>query len=180
MMNHHWSFNLIRDMKNSSNHIIRTEKAVVISDKYPKAKHHFLVLPWKNIDTIYELTENDIELLEEMRILGLNAIEKTSFRKEDFKMGFHHDPSMRHLHLHVISNDFISDSLKKFKHWNIFNTDIFVPIESVIQELRQKGRIDVPAGEKIQRLMEAPLKCNKCDSQFNWLPDLKKHLLRHI
>lgn len=76
----------------------------------------------------------DIALLEEMHLLALKVIERTRVKKEDFKIGFHLNPSMRHLHLHVISNDFISDKLKQYKHWNIFNTDIFRPIESKFTE----------------------------------------------
>lgn len=50
-----WSYALIRDINSPANHIIRSELAVVIRDKYPKARHHFLVLPWANIDNVYEV-----------------------------------------------------------------------------------------------------------------------------
>jgi aprataxin len=34
-----------------------------------------------------------------------------------FRLGFHSAPSMRALHLHVISSDFDSPCLKNKKHW---------------------------------------------------------------
>lgn len=42
-------------MKNASNWIISNDVAVVIEDKYPKAKYHFLVLPRENIRDIFQV-----------------------------------------------------------------------------------------------------------------------------
>lgn len=42
------------------------------------------------------------------------------------RIGFHAKPSMDHLHLHVLSTDFLSPSLKTKKHWNSFNTEHFL------------------------------------------------------
>lgn len=133
-----WSFSLIRDMKQTSNHIIRSDLAVVMRDKYPKSRHHFLVLPWADIDTVYQLTRRDIPLLEEMHLLGTNAIELSRGRREDFKVGFHMKPSMHRLHLHVLSKDFVSDRLKHKLHWNSFNTDFFMPFESEVIAFPEK------------------------------------------
>ena len=46
-----------------------------------------------------------------------------------FALGFHAAPSMRQLHLHVISLDFASEALKNKKHWNSFATAFLVPPE---------------------------------------------------
>lgn len=53
MAQSHWSMGLINTMKNAESYVIKSDKAVVIRDKYPKAKHHFLVLPWSDIEDIY-------------------------------------------------------------------------------------------------------------------------------
>jgi len=64
--------------------------------------------------------------------LARNVVEVKGVHWEDFKVGFHAEPSMQRLHLHVISRDFVSPSLKTKKHWNSFNTDLFVPYKSKI------------------------------------------------
>lgn len=50
-----WSLGLVNLLKDPSNWIISSEDAVVIADKFPKAKFHFLVLPKQNIPTIFEV-----------------------------------------------------------------------------------------------------------------------------
>lgn len=72
------------------------------------------------------MTRNHLNLLNEMYGLALKVIELNGQRLDDFKIGYHAEPSMQQLHLHVISTDFNSTSLKTKKHWNSFNTDFFV------------------------------------------------------
>jgi aprataxin len=43
-------------MKDPTLKVLSSDKAVVIKDKYPKAKHHFLVLPFDNIPSIYQVS----------------------------------------------------------------------------------------------------------------------------
>ncbi|XP_021713194.1 aprataxin-like protein isoform X3 [Aedes aegypti] len=181
-----WSYALIRDINSPANHIIRSELAVVIRDKYPKARHHFLVLPWANIDNVYEfssllqLIPVHIPLLKEMFQLAKQAIELNRCHQKEFAMGFHMRPSMHRLHLHVISKDFVSARLKTVKHWNIFRTDLFMPFESVLLELQERGHIKHRPEAYINSLMDARLECNQCDRQFDTLPALKEHLLDHL
>jgi aprataxin len=47
----------------------------------------------------------------------------------EIMVGVHAVPSMSHLHIHVISVDRHSDSLKHRKHYNSFSTPFFVPLE---------------------------------------------------
>ncbi|XP_065072500.1 aprataxin-like protein [Ochlerotatus camptorhynchus] len=175
-----WSFSLIRDMKNASNHIIRSDLAVIMRDKYPKSRHHFLVLPWNDIDTVYQLTRKDIPLLEEMHLLGTNAIELSRGQADDFKIGFHMKPSMHRLHLHVISKDFVSDRLKHKLHWNSFHTSFFMPFECILAELEERGQIEHRPEQYIDNLLKTPLACHRCDRKFTTMPALKKHLEGHL
>ena len=101
-----------------------TDSLVIIRDKYPKAKHHFLILPRKSISKLKNIDRGDISLLKEMdseaRKLTLR------YQKSEFNIGYHAVPSMAQVHVHVISRDFISPCLKHKKHWNSFNTDYFI------------------------------------------------------
>lgn len=51
----HWTLGLLNVLKDSSNWIISNDVAVVIEDKYPKAKFHYLVLPRENIRDIFQV-----------------------------------------------------------------------------------------------------------------------------
>ncbi|XP_058461911.1 aprataxin-like protein [Malaya genurostris] len=175
----HWSYSLIRDMKDPTKQLIRNEFAVVIRDKYPKAQNHFLVLPWESIDTVYELTPKHMPLLVEMHLLGQNAIELCQGSREQFQLGFHMQPSMQRLHLHVISKDFISHCLKTKHHWNIFNTEFFMPINNIMDEIEKSGCIQPRSKQYINSLLDTPMMCNQCNSTFNTIPNLKRHLVVH-
>lgn len=73
-----------------------------------------------------QLTRQHISLLNEMHLLAQNVIEVKRGNVNNFLIGFHNQPSMQRLHMHVISKDFISDCLKTKKHWNSFNTALFL------------------------------------------------------
>ncbi|XP_062705010.1 aprataxin-like protein isoform X1 [Aedes albopictus] len=195
-----WFNALIRDMQFPTNHVARSDLAVVIRDKFPKSRYHFLVLPWADIDNVYQvyssmantidipiyrassfqLTSQHIPLLNEMLRLGLQAIEVSRCLRADFSMGFHMKPSMRRLHLHVISNDFTGRGMKTEKHWNIFHTDLFMPFGSILAELEERGHIHQRSPAYIQSLLSTPLECNQCDRQFETIVTLKAHLLGHL
>jgi len=53
-----WQYGLIRDLKNPKNWIVSSKFGVVLADKYPKAKHHYLVLPLANIPSIFHVSNN--------------------------------------------------------------------------------------------------------------------------
>lgn len=55
-MNCYWSKGLVAAINDANNIILRSEAAVVIKDKFPKAKYHFLVLPEANISNIYSVS----------------------------------------------------------------------------------------------------------------------------
>jgi aprataxin len=73
------------------------EQLVVIYDKFPKAKHHFLVMPAKLINGFSALTTDDLPLLKLMKKRGEIVIDE--YKKKNpalkFRMGFHAVPSMR-------------------------------------------------------------------------------------
>jgi aprataxin len=94
------------------------------------------------------------------------------------RFGYHAIPSMSHLHLHAISQDFDSPCLKNKKHWNSFNTEYFVPFDKVMSNLKERGEVQLMAGEAERELLKKSLKCHKCDYVPKNLPDLKAHILK--
>ena len=58
--------------------------------------------------------------------LSLQASSPVSFR-----VGYHAVPSLRPMHIHIISEDFSSDCLKNKKHYQSFCFPFFIPVQKV-------------------------------------------------
>ncbi|KAF0515977.1 HIT-like protein [Gigaspora margarita] len=155
---------------------------VIIWDKYPKAKIHLLVMPRQKIDSIEDLRKQDLNLIEVLKRKGQQIIDH--FKENDpnlvFRMGFHAIPSLRQLHMHVISQDFISSTLSTKKHWNSFTTSFFKDIEEIEMLLKEKGQIKFDK-DYYGSLLKSPLNCHLCDAkEIKSIPTLKKHLEEHL
>uniref|UniRef100_A0A2A4J3D9 HIT domain-containing protein n=1 Tax=Heliothis virescens TaxID=7102 RepID=A0A2A4J3D9_HELVI len=173
----HWSLGLVESMKDPECIVKKTKQAVVIKDKYPKAKIHYLVLPNEDINSIYKLDKSHIGLLEEFGDV-FNEIQNEE--ELPVKAGFHAVPSMQRLHMHIISTDMVSPSLKTKMHWNSFTTEFFKPYADVLEELKKNGCINKMSPELHKSLMATELKCNQCTFKPKNMPELKEHLLKHI
>lgn len=69
---------------------------MVIKDKYPKARHHWLVLPWASISSLKAVTREHLELLKHMHAVGEKVIaDAAGSSKLRFRLGYHAIPSMR-------------------------------------------------------------------------------------
>jgi len=151
----------------------------VIYDKYPKAFQHLLVLPRHTV-TLDELTANDVSLIERMKEKGELVIKQLQGRHKnsEFRMGFHAVPSLRQLHMHIISQDFDAEGLKNKKHWLSFTTEFFVPPDKLMDLLQMHGAIKLDK-QKYLDLLKGPLRCHKCAHVAPTIPKLKGHILSH-
>ena len=95
------------------------------------------------------------------------------------RMGFHAIPSMSRLHLHVISQDFDSPCLKHKKHWNSFNTEYFVPWETIVAQLETSCKVSPADTSQTNQWLKRDLRCHKCTYKPKNLPDLKSHIKSH-
>ncbi|XP_075979026.1 aprataxin [Anticarsia gemmatalis] len=173
----HWSLGLLESMKDPESIVKKTDQCVVIKDKYPKAKIHYLILPLSDINSIYKLNSSHVNLLEEFNKLFKEMQEEVNL---PLRAGFHAVPSMMRLHMHVISKDMISPCLKTKVHWNSFTTDFFRPYEEILQELKENGSIKKISPEQHKSLMSSELQCNQCSFKPKTMPQLKQHLLTHV
>lgn len=196
-------------------HLMSTSQIMAIFDAYPKAKYHFLVLPRypfpSQSDPDSKSSIVKLEQLEDLRSLLLktnrdvrdqiiqamanmaNEVEemirdemvKTEGFEWKIDVGFHAIPSMRHVHLHVIAEDRVSDSLKTKKHYNSFRPDLgfFISIMDIQRWLQED---DEYIRERVNSLLathdflDSPLTCFKCDEPFHNMPKLKQHLEREF
>ncbi|XP_032155868.1 aprataxin isoform X1 [Sapajus apella] len=174
----HWSQGLKISMQDPKLQVYKDEQVVVIKDKYPKARYHWLVLPWTSISSLKAVTREHLELLKHMHTVGEKVIvDIAGSSKLRFRLGYHAIPSMSHVHLHVISQDFDSPCLKNKKHWNSFNTEYFLESQAVIEMVQEAGRVTVRDG--MPELLRLPLRCHECQQMLPSIPQLKEHLRKH-
>lgn len=150
-------------------------RVVVIRDAYPKARYHFLVMPRSIIEDIGKLRGEDVPLVQYMKQVGLEMQQKHAPHNTVFRMGFHSIPSMKQVHMHVISQDFDSEALKNKKHWNSFTTSFFVDVDQMIGMLKDHDGFRCNVNE-CNKALELPLKCHKCGCPCRNMPALKDHL----
>ncbi|ORX48987.1 HIT-like protein [Piromyces finnis] len=163
-------------------YIFRSEdKFLVVHDKFPKSKIHLLIIPKEEIKSIYYLNKSHISLVNEMVDLSKEIINelKKKYGELDFQVGFHAIPSMNQVHMHVITGDFISPSLKNKKHWNSFTTEFFLKPSFIIKQLENYGSIKIDK-QHYETILKRPLKCHKCNQEMKNMPTLKSHLSTHI
>ena len=173
----HWNQGLLSSMDDPDLQVNSTNDLVTIKDKYPKARHHYLVLPKKQLPNLQSLTKEDLDLLT---MMDSEAARLTaSHPSSQFQVGYHAVPSMAQVHLHVISLDFDSPCLKHKKHWNSFTTPYFIPSSEVIRQLEENGKIEKPDKDLSKSWLDTPLKCYQCDYTPKNFPDLKQHIKSH-
>lgn len=175
----HWNQGLKVSMQDPAMQLYKDETVVVIKDKYPKARHHWLVLPWQSIPNLKSLRKEHSELVKHMHSIGERMVcQCPDSGSSRFRMGYHAIPSMSHVHLHVISQDFDSPCLKNKKHWNSFTTDYFIESKDVLQMLETDGRVTVKDG--VSELLKLALRCHVCHRELSTIPALKDHLKTHL
>eukprot|EP00055_Hartaetosiga_balthica_P014576 m.80652 g.80652 ORF g.80652 m.80652 type:complete len:538 (+) comp8628_c0_seq2:16-1629(+) len=179
-----WSSALVHIVEHPELHkqdiVFQNDKVIIINDKYPKARYHFLVMPREVIEDIYHLTPDHLNIIKDMQICAMEFGKKIRMSKKgiSFRTGFHAVPSMRQLHLHLISQDFDSACLKNKKHWNSFNTDYFVPPKKLHHRLQKYNHVDFDE-TTYKELLKRPLQCHLCREQYRTIPALKQHLADH-
>ncbi|KAG2262352.1 hypothetical protein Bca52824_069431 [Brassica carinata] len=139
-----------------------------------RLKHVLVLARQESVDGLEDVGSANIQLLEEMHDVGMKWIKR--FQDEDasliFRLGYHSVPSMRQLHLHVISQDFESDHLKNKKHWNSFTTSFFRDSVDVLEEVKSQGKANVES----EAVLKGELRCNRCRSVHPNIPKLKSHI----
>lgn len=89
---------------------------------------------------------------------------------EDIKVGVHAHPSMRHLHIHILSRDMLSPCMKHAKHYLSFNSPFFVELE--------RFPLDDQAEGDREGWLKGEMKCWRCGRGFGRrFRELKEHLL---
>ena len=165
----------------------------IINDQFNKSEYHLLILPrdpeltkkhpavtidyslkYHTLNKYVNWCQNYIyeSFTQKFEILSRDLISKDSFINNFIKVGVHSVPSMKNLHIHVITKDFHSIKLKNKKHYNSFNTRFFI-------EYCQLPLDDLPDKEEMEGdvIKKSDLICSYCKRNYgNKFSQLKKHL----
>jgi len=88
---------------------------------------------------------------------------------KDVISGIHANPSMNHLHIHVLSRDMVSECMKKRNHYLSFTTDFFVGLDQFPLEAKDHRRRYAHFPEDME--------CWRCGRNYgNKMARLKEHL----
>lgn len=91
---------------------------------------------------------------------------------KEIVVGIHAVPSMSHLHVHVLSRDMHSPSLKHRKHYNSFTTPFLVNLDDF-----PLAADDPRRRTKDEAYLNWDLRCWRCGTNFgNRFKELKEHL----
>lgn len=165
------------------------EDVVLIRDKFPKSTVHFLMLLRDSTITHSHPTtaiteERKASLAPHIdKAKGLVyeqfkdcvpdlQVDRQAFIDRFVQVGVHSVPSMNNIHIHILSKDFHSTSMKNKKHYNSFTTRFFVPWEQLpLKAIPKKDLMED------QFIKEHDLICCYCgENMKNRFVELKKHL----
>ncbi|GAA6061473.1 hypothetical protein JCM10212_002552 [Sporobolomyces blumeae] len=177
------------------------DATLTIFDGFEKAKFHFLVLPRdpfplanggilasSSLDSLSTLVKSP-DKLQVLRALKRQAFEVKEMIEDEMQkeygwtwaihVGFHAVESMKHVHLHVISSDMISDRLKNKKHWNSFRPDLgfFLHLDDVIDRV-EAGTFNLKNRKEYEALLKTDLALPRPSSRsIRNIPELKTALV---
>ena len=128
---------LFTEKRTEFNIIYEDEWVWVIDDKYPKSILHWLVIPKiKLIHGLDDLTHEHLPLLIHMKNVVTELI-ATATARHEFLVGFHKEPSLYQLHLHVLTSDL--SKAKTARHRFTFSKEFLIPLETVISHFSGGG-----------------------------------------
>ena len=82
-----------------------------------------------------------------------------------FLRGFHSMPSMKLLHLHVISAELQGPRLLTPSHWASFTTTFFIPVDTMLLRLQETGKTQIDLNIE-RKLKKSTPTCPICKSTF--------------
>uniref|UniRef100_A0A6A7FQW2 Aprataxin-like isoform X2 n=1 Tax=Hirondellea gigas TaxID=1518452 RepID=A0A6A7FQW2_9CRUS len=174
------STGLLEHMKDPNLVVLSDDHIVIMRAKYPKALHHYLVIPRETLASLKSAESRHVTLFRHMDERARNYIASQNLQIS-FRYGYHAIPiTDQVVHLHAISQDFDSPWLRTKKQWNSYNTEYFIDSTAVLQCLSSRGRVVTCSAADGKRLLEMPIRCHKCAHQTANMQELKQHLLKHI
>ncbi|EOD28520.1 aprataxin [Emiliania huxleyi CCMP1516] len=95
-----------------------------------------------------------------------------------FLCGFHAAPSLRQLHLHLLSSDLDSDALKNKKHFNSFATSFLFHPASVAAQIESSGKVLSRGHAAEEAALKQDMRCPVTGAPLKNMPAVKAHVAR--
>mmetsp|Transcript_72785 Transcript_72785/g.136005 ORF Transcript_72785/g.136005 Transcript_72785/m.136005 type:complete len:314 (-) Transcript_72785:54-995(-) len=158
---------------------------VAMYDGYPKSSVHLLILPRARIDGPRSLTTEDLPMLRYLAAYctWLQGELAVQFPALTWRHGAHANPTCKHLHVHLLSQDFASPWLNNKQRWNSFQPPFLVPVQAMIQNLQRgcrEGALGTLDEDSAYRALGSEMTCTACGLKFGnnriRLAALKEHL----
>mmetsp|Transcript_127216 Transcript_127216/g.341382 ORF Transcript_127216/g.341382 Transcript_127216/m.341382 type:complete len:238 (+) Transcript_127216:128-841(+) len=156
-----------------------TEEFAAIYDGYPKSQVHLLAVPRLRLDGPQDLTAEHLPLLRRLAEYVAWLLRELSAQRPEltWRQGVHAMPSLRQLHVHVISQDFRSPRLKNKKHYNSFQPPFLVPLQDLVSALEGGSLLPLGLGPQAEAHLKRGLTCAGCGAAFgNRFAELKRHI----
>ena len=157
---------------------------VLSYDLFPKGRVHllgFVLEDGMEVGAVSDLRAKHLPALKRLHSIAEQAVQhiKTMHAAQGFDMlsyqiGYHATPSLKPLHLHVMSTDFQEPTLKNKKHYVSFCPPHFVESSTVEAMLTAQGCVTLPSAAHASTGLE----CRWCAERQNTIPALKQHMLR--
>ncbi|CAJ1351984.1 unnamed protein product [Effrenium voratum] len=153
-------------------HVVHsTEEFLTIHDGYPKAAVHLLVLPRTRVASLAKLTPEHLPMLR--RLCGYVAWLLEQLGQQDgvgWTHGLHSVPSLKQLHVHVMTMDFCSPCLKNAKHFCSFLPPFLVSLDEAVRVVSEGGFVARSLQELEEGMKKRRLCCHRptcCDHGFS-------------
>lgn len=158
-------------------------KGQSVPNAHLKSIRSLLASPYAAV-VLQKLREQSGEVVkliqEEMRHCPLlsSAGEQTCGVSWGVRVGFHAVPSMDTVHLHVLSDDFVSERLKHKKHYQSFHptAGFWLDLDAV-EALVQQGKKALPYSDaQYEAILKQPMVSHRDGQQYATFPKLRDHL----
>jgi len=95
-----------QQQKDEENYIVyRSKYSYIILNAYPYNSGHFMVVPYKHVEWLEQLTEAELRDLIETLIIGVRAL-KAEYKPDGLNIGINIGKAagagLEHLHIHVV------------------------------------------------------------------------------
>eukprot|EP00811_Abedinium_folium_P032252 NODE_5326_length_1782_cov_28.306949.p1 GENE.NODE_5326_length_1782_cov_28.306949~~NODE_5326_length_1782_cov_28.306949.p1 ORF type:complete len:344 (+),score=78.55 NODE_5326_length_1782_cov_28.306949:104-1135(+) len=155
----------------------RTDEFALLFDGHPKSHVHLLAMPRHWIEGPAQLTRAHLPMLLRLSAYVSWVLEELAKQYPDltWRHGVHSTPTLLQLHVHVMSQDFRSPSMKQPKHFNSFQSPFLVPLDALIAGLKDHGYLQLHGKDALN----GDMWCCGCGANFgSRIGELKVHLNR--
>ena len=128
------------DESDGSRVLHKTDEFVTIYDGFPQSRVHLLVLPRQvRVACLAEVRQEHLPVMMRLAAYVTWVMDELTSRNPDLSLthGIHAVPTLRQLHVHILSWDFQA-GLDKARRFNSFQQPFLVPLSAIVDCLAEE------------------------------------------